>query len=97
MTLDGSYTAVLDRVEDDRAVLEVSDDEGDTHELVVDLAALPADGRHADAVFEIEIADGDLQAATYDETESATRTEEAQDRFDRLSSRPPRDEHDDSG
>ena len=97
MTLDGSYTAVLDRVEDDRAVLEVSDDEGDTHELVVDLAALPAEGRHADAVFEIEIADGDLQEASYDEAETKARTEEAQDRFDRLSSRPPRDDRDDGG
>jgi len=97
VTLDGTYTAVLDRIEDDLAVLEVSDDEGDTHELVVDVDELPADGRHPDAVFEVELRDGEFTAATYDEPESRSRKAEAQDRFDRLSSRPPRDERDDSG
>jgi hypothetical protein len=91
VTLDGTYTAVLDRLEDDLAVLEVSDDAGDTHELVVDLAALPEDGRHPDAVLEVEIADSELQAATYDDSQTESRKAEAQDRFDRLSSRPPRD------
>jgi hypothetical protein len=91
MTLDGTYTAVLDRIEDDLAVLEVSD--GDArHELVVDLAALPEDGQHPDAVFAVDIEDGDLHAATYDEAESEKRKDEAQDRFDQLSSRPPREE-----
>lgn len=96
MTLDGTYTAVLDRIEDDLAVLEVTDGE-QTDELVVEMGALPTDGRHPDAVFDVRIAEGELQTATYDESRSESRTEAAQDRFDRLSSRPPRDDHDDSG
>jgi hypothetical protein len=97
VTLDGTYTAVLDRIEDDLAVLEVSDDAGTTHELVVDVADLPEEGRHPDAVFDVETADGELQAVTYDELRTESRKEDAQDRFDRLSSRPPRDERDESG
>jgi hypothetical protein len=96
VTLDGTYTAVLDRIEDDLAVLEVTDDEDDTHELVVDFAALPEAGRHPDAVFEVEMVAGELQTAIYDELRSESRKEDAQDRFDRLSSRPPREERDES-
>jgi hypothetical protein len=81
---DGAYTAVLDRVEDDLAVLEVSDDEGDTHELVVDVDELPAAGRHPNAVFEIRVAAGELRSATYDESRSEERLDDAQDRFDGL-------------
>ena len=92
---DGTYTAVLDRIEDDLAVLEVSDDEGDTHELVVDVAALPADGRQPDAVFEVRVTDGELREATYDESRSESRREAAQDRFDRLTSQPDADENED--
>jgi hypothetical protein len=86
MMLDGTYTAVLDRIEDDPAVLEVSDDEDETHELVVEADDFPADGRHPNAVFEIQVTDGELQSATYDEARSETRMEEAQDRFDELAS-----------
>lgn len=97
MTLDGTYTAVLDRIEDDLAVLEVSDDDDDTHELVVDVADLPEEGRHPDAVFEVEVSDGEIETATYDELQTEAGKEEAQDRFDRLSSRPPRNESDETG
>jgi hypothetical protein len=83
---DGTHTAVLDRIEDDLAVLEVSDGAGDTHELVVDVTALPTDGRHPNAVFEVRTADGELRNATYDESQSEARLEDAQDRFDGLAS-----------
>lgn len=89
---DGTYTAVLDRIEDDLAVLEVSDDAGDTHELAVELAALPTEGRHPDAVFAVRVTDGELQDATYDEQRSESRAEAAQDRFDRLTSQRDGDE-----
>lgn len=85
---DGTYTAVLDRIEADLAVLEVSDDEGDTHELVVEAAELPAAGRHPNAVFEVRVEGGALLDATYDASRSEARLEAAQDRFDGLASQP---------
>lgn len=92
---DGTYTAVLDRVEDDLAVLEVSDDADDTHELVVGVDELPAAGRHLNAVFEIRITAGELRNATYDESRSETRLEDAQDRFDGLAGQPAEDDGED--
>ena len=39
-----------------------------------------------------ELADGRIATATYDSERTAARSEAAQDRFDRLSSRPPKDD-----
>jgi hypothetical protein len=88
MSLDGTYTAVLDRIEGDLAVFEVVDDE-EKVELLADLDGIPEAGRHPDAVFEIVVEDGELQDATYDESETEEQKDSAQSRFDRLSSRPP--------
>lgn len=93
---DGTYTAVLDRVEDDLAVLEVSDDAGETHELVVAVADLPTAGRHPNAVFEIGVTAGELRTATYDESWSEARLETAQDRFDGLAERQEDDGEDEN-
>lgn len=95
---DGTDTAVLDRVEDGLAVLEISDGEDDTRELVVEVDDLPADGRHPNAVFEIRVTDGELRDATYDRSRSESRREAAQERFDGLASRPAdEDEGDEEG
>lgn len=88
---DGTYTAVVDRFEDDLAALELTDND-ERYELVVEQAALPEDGRRVDAVFQLTIADGELADSEYDEAATARRSEAAQDRFDRLSKRPPTDE-----
>lgn len=92
---DGTHTAVLDRIEDGLAVLEVSDDGGGTHELVVEVDELPTDGRHPNAVFEIRTTDGELRNATNDESRSEARLENAQDRFDELTAQP--DDEDEEG
>lgn len=88
----GDHTAVLDRFEDDLAVLEVTAGDGQ-YELVVDETALPADARHPDAVLEVTVRDGVLEAALYDAEASEERSEDAQRRFDRLSERLPEDEN----
>jgi hypothetical protein len=88
MIPDGSYTAVLDRFESKDAVLEVSG-ETDRYELVVDQHELPQPSRHVDAVLSIEIVDGELASADYEPEETERRKQQAQSRFDRLSSRPP--------
>lgn len=87
MIPDGSYTAVVDRIEDGLATLEV-DGEDELYELVVDAAELPEDGRHQDAILDVDVEADELVEATYDESATAGRKEDAQSRFDRLSERP---------
>jgi hypothetical protein len=89
MTTDGTYTAVVDRFEDDLAVLLLEDDGETVGEVAVDAGRLPEDGRHVDAVLVVELADGDLVDVTYDAAETVDRAEAAQSRFDELSGRPP--------
>ena len=93
MIPDGEYTAVVDRLEETLAVLEVTADD-ELYEVVVDEETLPADGRHSDAVFEITVRDGDVVAVVHDTEATDERQERAQDRFDNLSKRPP---HSDEG
>lgn len=83
---DGHYTAVVDRLEDDLAVLEVETDDG-LAELVVEVARLPTDARQADAVCSIEIHDGTVVAIQFDLTETSDRRAAAQSLFDRLARR----------
>ena len=87
MIPDGSYTAVVDRIEDGLATLEV-DGEDELYELVVDAEELPDDGRHQDAILQIDVEADELIEAAYDESATVERTEDAQSRFDRLSERP---------
>jgi len=89
MTTDGTYTAVVDRFEDDLAVLLLEDDGETVGEVAVDAGRLPEVGRHADAVLVVELADGELVDAAYDAAETTDRAEAAQSRFDELSRRPP--------
>jgi len=94
MIPDGTYTAVVDRIEDSLATLEVDGDE-ELYGLIVDEHDLPEPARRADAVLQIELVDETLVGVDYDEALSETRSEQAQNRFDALSQRPPRE--DDSG
>lgn len=91
MIPDGTHAAVVDRIEEGHAVLEVETD-GGVDELVVEAATLPAAARQADAVLTVELVDGGLVEATYDPVATADRRETARERFDRLSSRPPSDD-----
>jgi hypothetical protein len=96
---DGDYTAVLDRFEEGRdgrlAVLVLERDAESVGDLVVDPDRLPADGRETDAVFDVRVRNGELRSATHRPEASRRRAEDAQSRFDRLSSRPPGGEDED--
>jgi hypothetical protein len=92
MIPDGKYTAVVDQIEDTLATLELSTDDGERYNLVVGEEDLPADARHADAILRATLSDERLVNATYLPDETEARKHDAQDRFDRLSRRPPRDE-----
>lgn len=89
---DGTYTAVVDRIEDGLAALVVEGSETTVGELVVPPEELPEPARQADAVVTIDVIDGDLTAVSYDPEETDRRADRAQSRFDRLSSRPPSDD-----
>jgi hypothetical protein len=89
---DGCYTAVVDSVEDGFATVFFERDGEETGNAVLDTAALPEDARRGDAVLRVTITDGALVEAEYDAERTEVRSERAQDRFDRLSERPPSDE-----
>lgn len=89
---DGEYTAVVDSVEDGLATVFFERDGEEAGNALVKASRLPADARHADAVLSVTLDDGQIASASYDPEQTATRGEAAQDRFDRLSKRPPSDE-----
>lgn len=84
----GSLTAVVDRLEGDRAVLVLERDGETAGELVTDAGDLPDDGRHADAVLEVTLCEGRVVSVEYDPAATEARAESAQRRFERLSRRP---------
>ncbi|MDB2223230.1 DUF3006 family protein [Halorubrum ezzemoulense] len=89
---DGEYTAVVDGVEDGLATVFFERDGDEVGDAVLDASRLPPDGGHADAVLSVTLDGGRIEAASYEPEETERRAEAAQDRFDRLSERPPSDE-----
>lgn len=87
---DGTYLGVLDRFEGERAVLVLERGGEDVDDLVVDRTRLPREGRHQDAVFRVELADGEPTRLEYRPGLTRKRRRDAQQRFDRLARRPPR-------
>lgn len=85
---DGAYLAVLDRFEagaDSRLAVLVLERDGETRgDLVVPPDELPAEARHADAVLEVVVEDGDLTDATYLPETTDRRAGQHQDQFDRI-------------
>jgi hypothetical protein len=84
---DGTYTAVVDRVEagpdgGDLAVLVCERDGETVGDVVVERSALPEGGRHVDAVLTVEVADGDLVAAADRPRETERRARSAQAELD---------------
>ncbi|SEV83407.1 Protein of unknown function [Natrinema salifodinae] len=87
-----THTAVLDRIVDGETAVLLLEEAGDVvDELALDVDALPDEGRHEGAVFEVRVDrdEGTLREATYREDEERERRESAQERFDRLSERLP--------
>jgi hypothetical protein len=99
MDTDGTYTAIVDRIEDGPdgealAVLLLEVDGDPFDQLVVPVGDLPAPARAVDAVVEAILEDGELADATHRSDESRERVDRAQSRFDRLSRRPPSEDAD---
>lgn len=89
---DGSYTAVVDVIEDGLATVFFEQDGEEVGDAILEASALPESGRHADAILSVQIVDGEAVDWDYEPETTETRQTAAQNRFDRLSSRPPSDE-----
>jgi len=88
MIPDGEYTAVVDRFDETLATLELSDGD-DRYNLVVGEEEIAEEARHVDAVCNVTLVDEEIERVEYDPEETSERSQAAQDRFDRLSRRPP--------
>ena len=89
---DGEYTAVVDSVEDGLATVFFERDGEELGNAVLEVSGLPSDGQHPDAILSVTLGGGRIESVSYDPERTETRGEAAQDRFDRLSKRPPSDE-----
>jgi hypothetical protein len=89
---DGTYTAVVDSIEDRLATVFFEQDGEVVGDAVLDAGELPEDSRHADAIFSVTVEDEAVIEWEYREAKAEQRKEAAQSRFDRLSKRPPSDE-----
>lgn len=89
---DGSYTAVVDSIEDGLATVFFEEGSADVGNSVFDASHIPEAGRHADAIFWVTVEDEFVVEWNYQEDETEQRKDAAQNRFDRLSKRPPSDE-----
>lgn len=94
MTLDGDYTGTIDRVVDGVAVVLVEGTDANEGEIVEELTQpvddLPADAREEGTVLRLTLEDGDLVDVEARPDETQDRLDEARDRFERLSERPPK-------
>jgi hypothetical protein len=88
----GTYTAVVDSVEDGFVTVFFERDGEDVGDAVLDTSELPEEGRHADAIFTVTVVDGEPVEWRYEADETAQRKGRAQDRFDQLSRRPGSDD-----
>jgi len=93
---DGTYTVVVDAIEDGQARLFIEQDGKEVGDAVVSADRLPEAGRHADAILVMTISNGVLAALRYRPAETTERVSAAQRRFDVLSDRPSSADKDNS-
>lgn len=86
MTLDGRYTATVDRIEGDLAVLLVEADDGIADERHLPVEDLPAEADEG-AVCELTFEDDELVGIVEAPDETESRRDRLREKFDRLSRR----------
>lgn len=89
---DGTYTAVVDSIEDGLATVFFEEDEEEIGYDVCETSELPEEGTHSDAILMVTIVNGSALRWTHDPERALERKDAAQERFDQLSERPPSDE-----
>ena len=86
--MNGTHTAVLDRIVDGTtAVLLLEDGDRAIEGLDVDVERLPDEGRHEGAVLGVTLENGSVVEIVYRREETEERRNAMQERFDRLSKR----------
>ena len=78
--------------DDDLATVFFEQDGTEVGHQVLDVDRLPEAARHANAVLSATVVDDEVTEWAYEPKETETRQSRAQDRFDRLSKRPPDDD-----
>ena len=78
------FTGVIDRFEEELAVILLEADGDVVDEIVLDRSELPAEAAHSDAILEVTLTDGEVTELSYNPDETTDRKERAQSRFDRL-------------
>ncbi len=85
--MDGTYTAVVDRIVDGETAVVLIEDGGDVvEEYNLAVEDLPTEADEG-GVLEVSIEHGELVRMDYLADETAARRQSAQDKFDRLSER----------
>ena len=85
--MDGTYTAVIDRIVDGETAVVLIEDDGDVvDEYAIPVGEFPAKA-DAGTVLEVRIGSKDIVAIEVRNQETEQRKKTNQDRFDRLSKR----------
>ena len=85
--MDGTYTAVIDRIVDGETAVVLIEDDGDiVDEYTIPVGELPAKA-DAGTVLEVRIESKDIVAIEVRNEQTEQRKKTNQDRFDRLSKR----------
>lgn len=82
------FTGVIDRFEDDLAVILLEANGEVVDEIVLECEVIPTEAAHPDAVLEVTLVNGEVTELSYDAVETTDRKDRAQSRFDRLAERP---------
>ena len=86
--MNGTFTATIDRIVDQRTAVILIEDDGDVVEqLDVPVERLPESAQKEGGVVTIELTDGEIDAIRYEPEQTRRRREAAQNRLDRLSNR----------
>lgn len=85
--MNGTYTAVIDRIIDgETAVILIEHNDKVRKQFDIAVEELPTEADEG-GVLEVAIAEGGIETITYLEDETESRQEAVQERFDRLSER----------
>ena len=86
--MNGTFTATIDRIVDQRTAVILIEDDGDVVEqLDVPVERLPESTQKEGGVVTIELTDGEIDAIRYEPEQTRRRREAAQNRLERLSKR----------
>lgn len=100
MTLsDGPYVGVVDRFENEQAVVVLERDGAEVGDVLVPKSRLPQRARRQNAIVRVVLKNGDVVNVWYDAQATRDRGASAQARFDRIAEPAPekRDESEENG